>query len=391
MKTIFKIILITIFVFSLGCQNKEKVANKFSSLNDTLIIRTKKEKGNGLFQLGATNSLNFKDTIEKFPYSIHYPKNIQGIKRLLFQPDFKEKQHFYVDILKGVKDGKNVFVVDENNNKNLSDDSIRIFDKIKWYSSENLIKCKYDISNGKQIVKDSSWLKIGTSNNNLFIGRSEHLIGEFSIDDENYELGIVEFRNAISFTYGFDSELALLSYIGNKKDSIYNRDLLKLGELLNLNDKFYRFKSISNNGEYITLVKEGNFDNEIGTQTGMIAPSFKVVTVAGDTISSPSLHNKVTVIANSCGCGGDKKSTQAFYDIKNTFKNINVLHIDSKIEKESDGTHIDVENDFNKDFYNIYRKQYCSRICYIIGKNNRIVDKFNIMDWKTILPKLIIE
>lgn len=391
MKLIFKITLLFLFIFSVGCENKKNIVNHFYSSNDTLIIRTKKQKGNGLFQLGATDYLNFQDTTEKFPYPVKYPKNFQNVKRYLFVPDFKEKEDYYVDILKGVENGQKAFIVDENNNKDLSDDIIRTYEKIKWDSSENLIKCRYSISNGTQIVKDSSWLKIGTFKKSLYIGRSEHLISEFSIDNEKYELGIIEFRNAVSFTYGFDSELALLSNKGKKKDSISNRDLLKLGEFLNLNDKFYRFKSISNNGEFITLIKERSFENKIGTQIGMIAPSFKVVTTSGDTINSSSLYNKVTVIANSCGCGGDKESTQSFYDIKNTFKNINILHIDSKIETGSDGLHIDMENNFNKDFYHNYRKQYCSRICYIIGKDNRIIDKFNITDWKTILSKLIEE
>ncbi len=389
MKLINKIILSSVLFFLISCQNKEYGLNHFSSSIDTLIIKTKKQKGDGLFQLGAAVGLKFNDTSEKLPYSLKYPENLDDTKVLQLKTDFKEKKDFFVDILNGYKNGQKVFVVDENNNKDFNDDTIRPYEKILWNSSDKLVKCVFQISDGKKISQDSSWLRIGISNNNQIIGRSEHLIGEFSIGNENYEVGIIELRNAVSFTYGFDSEIALLSNKGKKKDSISNRDLLKLGELLNLNENFYRFESISNKGEFITLVKVKNFENKIGTQIGMIAPSFSIVSTKGDTINSSNLHNKVTVIANSCGCGGDIESTQAFYDIKNNFKNLNVLHIDSKIDTKLNGLHFDMENEFNKDFYNNYRMQYCSRICYIIGKDERIIDKFNITDWETILPKII--
>lgn len=388
MKTIFKTIILFIGIFIVACENKKTLANHFTSSVDTLVIRTKKVKGSGLFELGA-GSLIFKDTTEEFPYSITYPKSIQDVQRHLFEPDYQERAHFYVDIIKGTRNGQNVYVVDENDNKNLNDDTIRPLEKMQWFSSQNAVKCKYSISNGEKIVKDSSWLQIGIVDDNLLLGTSDHLIGEFSIDKENYKIGITDRPGASQFRYSEASEIALLSNMGNEKDSISKRDLLKLGEFLNLNNSYYKFQSISNNGEYISLIKERGFKNETGTQIGMISPSFNVVTTAGDTISSSNLQTKITVIANSCGCGGDKESTQASNDIKNTFKNINVLHVDSKIEAESDGLHIDMENSFNKDFYNNYRQGYCSRICYIIGKNKRIIDKFDIKDWKTILPKLI--
>lgn len=388
MKTIFKTIILFGCIFIVACENKKTLANHFTSSDDTLVIRTNKVKGSGLFQMGAGYPI-FKDTTEKFPYSITYPKNIQDIQRYVFIPDFQEKAKFYIDILKGTKNGKLVYVVDENDNKDLQDDTIRSLEKMQWYSAENAVKCKYSISNGEKIVKDSSWLQIGTVGDNLLLGTSDHLIGEFSIDNENYKLGITDPPGAFQFRYSEGSEIALLSNMGNEKDSISKRDLLKLGELLNLNNSYYRFQNISNNGEYISLIKERGLENETGTQVGMISPSFNVVTTTGDTISSSNLHTKITVIANSCGCGGDKESTQAYYDIKNTVKNVNVLHVDSKIETESDGLHIDMENSFNKDFYSNYRQEYCSRICYIIGKNKRIIDKFYITDWKTILPKLI--
>ena len=388
MKTIFKTIILFACIFIVACENKKTLANHFTSSDDTLVIRTKKVKGSGLFQMGAGYPI-FKDTTEKFPYSITYPKNIQDIQRYVFIPDFQEKAKFYIDILKGTKNGQLVYVVDENDNKDLQDDTIRSLEKMQWYSAENAVKCKYSISNGEKIVKDSSWLQIGTVGDDVLLGTSDHLIGEFSIDNEIYKIGITDRPGASQFKYSEASEIALLSNKGDEKDSISIRDLFKIGEFLNLDNSYYTFSSISNNGEYISIVKEKGFENETGTQVGMISPSFNVVTTAADTISSSNLQTKITVIANSCGCGGDKESTQASNDIKKAFDNINVLHVDSKIETESNDLHIDMENSFNKDFYNNYRQEYCSRICYVIGKNKRIIDKFYITDWKTILPNLI--
>lgn len=390
MKYFLKIVIYLTSLFSIiSCQKNKIIQNQFSSLSDTIIIKTNKVKGNGLFDLGY-GSIQFKDTSNTFSNSIKYPKDIKNLKRFQLKTDFKEAKDYNVEILLGNKNGKQVFIVDENNNKDLTDDSIRDSEKIIWSSPPEILKTKYLISNGQQIVKDSSWLCIGNSNGKILLGKREHLIGKFSIDNENFEIGVVEPRNPMSFSYGFIPDISVLSNLGIKKDSINYSDLIQYGEVLNLNNKYYRFDSISNNGDLITLVKDNDFLTKTGTQKGMIAPSFRVITISGDTLKSSDLHNKFTVIANSCGCGGDKKSTQSFYDIQKTFgDSISVLHVDSDMENSGVGVHVDSEKEFNKDFYNNYRKQYCSRICYVIGKDNRIVEKFDINEWKKLLPKII--
>jgi len=390
MKDYFKIVIYSTLLFSLiSCHKNKIVQNQFSSLSDTILIKTKKVKGSGLFDLGY-GSIEFKDTSDTFSNSIKYPTDIKNLKRFQLKTDFKETKDYNVEILLGNRNGKQVFVVDENNNKDLTDDTIRECEKIIWSSPPEILKTEYLISNGQQIVKDSSWLCIGNSNGRILLGKREHLIGEFSIDDENFEIGIVEPRNPMSFSYGFFPDIAVLANFGIKKDSINYSDLLQYGEVLNLNNKYYRFDSISNNGDLITLVQDNEFLTKIGTQKGMIAPSFRVITTSGDTLKSSDLNNKFTVVANSCGCGGDKESTQSFYYIEKALGgSINVLHVDSGMKKSDVGIHIDSEEEFNKEFYDNYRKEYCSRICYVIGKDNRIVEKFNINEWENLLPKII--
>ncbi|MBL4642797.1 MAG: hypothetical protein JKY44_04310 [Flavobacteriaceae bacterium] len=53
MKLSLKILLLFVFMYIMSCQNKQNIINHFSATNDTLVIRTVKQKGNGLFQLGV--------------------------------------------------------------------------------------------------------------------------------------------------------------------------------------------------------------------------------------------------------------------------------------------------------------------------------------------------
>lgn len=388
MKIIFKILII-ILILNQGCRISKNEINQFSASSDTLVIRTEKQKGDGLFQLGASY-LNFKDTTETFPYPVIYPENLEDIKRVQIYTDFRAKEPHYVDIMSGKKDEEKIFIVDENNNNDFTDDSIRIYQKINWYSSDDLIKCRFLIFNGQKIVKDSSWIKIGTSNGKLMYGRNEHLTANFNIDKELYQVGIIDVQAIMTFAYGYNPEIALLSDNTTNKDTLLQKDILKQGEYLNLGSKYYRFDNITNNGEFITLVKEQGFDKKIGTQVGMIAPEFICKTVSGDTVKSSILHDKIIIVANSCGCGGDKTSTEAYYEILREYGDIvHTLRLDSHIDEDLEGLQIDMDDEFNRDIYNKYRNAYCSRICYVIDEENKVIDKFPIYNWKSNLPKHI--
>jgi hypothetical protein len=385
MKILLKIFLLTA-VLNQGCGSDKESPNHFSSSVDTLLIRTKKYKGDGMFSLGVI-PLDFKDTTEEFSNSVTYPKQITNIKRIEMSTDFWAEEAHYIDIMSGNTGGKEIFIVDENNNKDFTDDSVRLYKPIKWRSTDDLIKCKYLISDGHGIAEDSSWIRAGTWNNQLWCGRSEHLIASFTINKEEFKVGIIDIR-AGCFIYGEFPEIALLSHNSETKDTLFQKDILQEGEFLNLNGNYYRFENITNNGSYITLTKEENFNREIGTQIGMIAPEFICKTVKGDTVNSSAFHDRIMVIVNSCGCGDDRLSTEAYYDMRKEYAdNIHILRLDSKIDKGLEGLQIDVAEEFNSDIYNKYRKEYCSRMCYVIDKNNRIIDKFPVSHWKSDLPK----
>jgi len=364
-----------------------KTPNHFSSSDDTLIIRTEKHKGDGLFTLGVM-PISFKDTAEQFSNPVVFPKQVTNIERLQIRSDLKSSESHCVDIMNGVINGKNIFIVDENNNKDLSDDSVRVYKAINWNSDDDLVKCKFIISDGHKFVNDSSWIRIGIYYNEIWCGRSEHLTADFIINKEEFKIGIIDSR-LFGFFYGIYPEAALISSNTETKDTLYEKDIIKIGEYLNLQGNYYRFDNITNNGNYITLIKDMDFVKKTGTQVGMIAPDFICKTVVGDTIKSSSLHDRILIIANSCGCGGDTISTQAYFDIRKEFSaDFHVIRLDSKIERGSDGLQIDISDNFNNDIYKKFRNEYCSRTCYVIDKYNKIIDKFPTSEWRHNLPKI---
>jgi len=383
-------LLFLMMLFFLNCKEYKKRQNSFSSSQDTLKIAMQKAKGEGLFGGGA-GTANFKEISESFANEVIYPEGIDSLYRLEFMVDFQPKSDTtYVEIIRGLKNGVPIFSIDQNYNKDFRDDEIRELKKMNWKSLEALVKCEYDIFNGTTMVRDSSWLRIGYINGMLFLGKSEHHLGEFSIDKQAFTIATIEPRNTGSFSYVFDPRIAIFSSLETKKDSIEKRDILRLQEILDLNGKFYRFEGISNDGSFVTLVKDKPLSQKIGTQVGMKAPSFSVVSIRGEKLTSKDFQDKISVIANSCGCGGDIESTQAVFDIKDKFGDaIHVLQVDSSIREKHNIYQIDSEKKENQSFYEIYRKQYCSRMVYVIGKDGRLMDKFEIFDWKKELPSLI--
>ena len=377
---------LTLIIVISSCSYHKGRSNQFESTRDTLIIECKKQKGDGLFDLGVGPS-DFTDTTAEFDHTVIYPEQLADVKRDQMAIDLRTENPDYIDLITGKLGKLKVFVVDENNNQNFRDDSIRILKPMDWNNDNDLIKCKFFRSIDQVPTLDSSWIRIGELNNDLWYGKCEHLIAEFNIGNNSFKVGAIDSRTGW-FEYKESAEIALIKENEIEKDTILERDLLKIGEFLNLNGTYYRFVSINENGDYLTLIKEQNFSKEIGTQVGMIAPDFKCRTVSGDTIRSSDLNDKILLIANSCGCGGDEKSTRAFYDMRNLYAGkIVIIRLDSEIGKESGGMQIDVDDTFNKDIYQKYRNMYCSRTCYVIDKSNRIIDKFPIAEWMSNLAK----
>jgi len=378
MKQLFSAMLLVLMLTSYS--QTEKKYSEFSASNDTIVLRTQKQKGGGLFLNGAGLFSQVADTV--FSYTVKMPKNISNIYRAQIITDLTSKQRNYINIAIGTKDGKDVFIVDQNNNRDFTDDGIYIIKPMNWQSAENSVKCRYLISNGKKMVQDSTWIDLGTQNGDLFYRKNEHLTANFKIDSKSYTIGISEPFNPFT-NYGDRTQFALINDNGKTKDTLLPSDILKAGEFVKLNNHHYRLVNMSHNGEYLTLIRENDFSKKTGLQVGMLAPAFKGVTVDGTPINSDNLHDKSIIVINSCGCGGDIASTDAYYQIEKKYRGrVHMLRLDSKIEKTEKGLQMDVEEKENKDVCNTYRGEYCSRTCYIIDKNNRVIDKFDSSRWQ---------
>jgi hypothetical protein len=395
-----------------GCTQKEHETNNYSSESDTLYLESVKLKGDGIFKLGASGA-TFRDTSEwknldwfdDYPdYHFVCPDSVSDLKLgfqfLMFDSleyfDESKQKVFYqqnysltdrqILMVKGKRNDKEVLIVDDNNNKDLRDDSIRQIKEWDWNSDKNLIDIKYQIDYGSMIVQDTGWYKLGVFRNSLLESTSQHLQSNFKIDNISYSINVAD-DNSSTFCF-FKPMIYKVSDNGIDRDTLILRDVVTQGEYIKLGKFYYKFQKLYNGNGIIVLTKEKNFDKLTGTQVGMIAPEFICQTVSGDTINSSNLHDKSIVILNSCGCGGDRLSTQAYYDIRKQYSNdIHIFRLDSGIDKNLDGLQIDTEDKFNSDIYKKYRNVYCSRTCYLINKEGRIVDKFNVRDWKTALSE----
>ncbi|MGD1889056.1 MAG: hypothetical protein ACFB15_00355 [Cyclobacteriaceae bacterium] len=422
-KSFHQIGLFLLLIGFISCTEPPDEIAHFSSDQDTLIIATKLHKGAGKLER-IFGPLRFKE-ISDLSYPLKLPTNLTDIKHTSKVVDYDagwykrhrndeglklppfiieaisdntldttqlptEEQN-QIDIITGIQDSVQVFVLDENNNQDLTDDSVRMYQPMNWYSNENLIKSVFHRYNGDKIVKDSTWVKVGTlgSNPMLFLGVAQYVTADFYLDGQFYQLGAADFQT--SYTY-LEPKFALLTGNSVVKDSVLLKDILYPNEFARLNTHYYRIDKVSKYGDYITLIKEHDFRAQTGSQVGIKAPAFTAVSTAGDTIVSSNMHDKPLLIANSCGCGGDMRSLEAYDEMIGQYgKQAYMINIDTGkrgLDTE-EGIYIDMEDAPNRNLYDQFRKTYCSRVCYVIDENNTVVGKFNITDWQDELPSLL--
>ena len=382
------VLLSTLLQSCVGSTNNSS-SREFSSLNDTVLLETYRVKGSGIFSLGA-GFLTLEDTNHLFSYPIRYPERISDVKGAHLPTDFISPEQDYMDILVGQIEGREVYVVDQNDNQDFTDDSIRILQPIDWKSSNHSVASVVRVYSGASIVQDTSWVRVGLVGDNVLYSRDEHLEAELLFNNHRLTLGLIDEPSVSVFTYDIAPQVGILSIDSAYKESMRQSEMYGLGEYLPLDSTYYRFDSLARDGSQIILVKEVDFDKQYGTQVGMLAPHFTGVSLEGDTLESSKLLKKPLVIANSCGCGGDVESTQAVEEIVSKYgSGIHTLHLDHRLENSNADWGIDVSDPYNEEINKVYRGQYCSRTAYLVGVNNRIVDKFNVMDWEIALSSLM--
>lgn len=380
-----------------------QTSSQYHIYPDTLILETHLERGMGLFSGGAGEAY-FRDTSEMkkwehYPKSgFIYPKFLDSLKVNVLSvyftppefydpsidqvslPTFQGKYDKITILIKGHLNGKEVFIVDQNHNQDLTDDPVRKFSNLNWRNFDGLIRCNYEaLVDGKNIMKHG-YLNIGYLHGSIWKFASQYTETEFSIDGRLFKMGVMDGNfNSIFF---LRPKLALLGTDGILKDTLTKREIVSLGEYVFLGDQPYRFENFHNGSGTLILIKEKEYDQQVGIQMGLLAPDFKVKKVDGEMITKSDLKDKPLMIVNLTGCNGPGtfKQFDRFYE--KFHEDYHIISLEPRINKNLPGILVDTEVEENHDFYKKYRDAYSSYDVFQIGLDGRIQDVFDIHDWE---------
>lgn len=403
------IYLLIIFSLIMGCSQKKRSTNQFSSSDQELTLKTHQRKGVGLWMyFAALNALNFNDSAQ---YDVIVPSELTDISYAYAIVDYnilayknyiasgREINKYWsnliseskidtsnllsykdnsICIIEAVKGQDTVFLVDQNNNKDFRDDTIRVWKELDPFT-EDLVKVDYRIYNGKEYVTSSKWVSIGLWEGLKQYISTQHNTSKFQIDSSQYEIDIFDRYSRFDFS---DPRMVASSQLPKSSEAVHEDDVIQIGEVLKLKEGYYRFASLTNDGSLVRLIKEDDFDSRIGLQPGMIAPKFKATTVNGDAIQLSDFLDKPVLVANISGCG-----PETYHDfetiLKETKGNLNVIGLEYGIDNDLGGTMIDVEDGPNNDIYKKYRNAFSSYNCYLINTDGRIENRFLVYNWKS--------
>jgi len=395
--------LISSLILFLTTGGQSQFSSQYHKYPDTLILETHLERGMGLFAGGA-GPANFKDTSEiktweHFPETgFVYPMFLDGLKvnvlavyftalefydrstHQIRKPSFRGKYDNFILLIKGDLNGEEVFIVDQNHNQDLTDDPIRKLSNFNWYNTQGLIRCDYEaVVNGKSIQKHG-YLNIGVLHGSILMSAFQHAETDFSIDGRLFKVGVMDGNfNSIFF---LRPKLALLGTDGVIKDTLTKSEIVSLGEYIFLGDQPYRFDRFYNGSGTLILVKEHEYNTRIGTQLGLLAPDFRVKTVAGDMVAKSDLKDKPLMIVNLTGCNGPGTFKQFDLFYEKFHEDYHIISLEPLINKDLPGILVDTEVEENHDFYKKYRDAYSSYDVFQVGLDGRIEDLFDIHDWE---------
>ncbi len=377
--------------------------NQFTSSDDTLIIQTTKMKGDRGFphMFGLIHSTDTGEMEGALKSGIIFPEGINEIgvdfmtinfkpfkfyepnREIKYQSDFNKMENL-VPVLKGVKNGQDIFIIDQNRNKDFRDDTIRYFTHLDQIVNNEGIPIKYSIDTDRQSYEEISWIQVGIAQNRKMISNYQHEQTTVYIDSESFDIRIVDFQPG-SFEY-FDPKLILLGQSGIEKDTILMRDLLKVDDYVKLGKHYYQFDGFYAGSHTLVLVKTPDFENKVGVQVGIQAPQFSFKNLNGDTIESSKFQGGYLLIANVSGC-----SPSSYTEYSNLLESTKDLGIIGLEYENSSGPQslIDVAEDENQDLYKLFRNAYSSYDCYIIDKEGLIADKFSLFEWREYLGEFI--
>lgn len=410
------LLLFVITIATISC-NEQIKKNVFTSQSDTLFIQTTLMKGDSLFNFGAGRT-DFYDTSEwkqfewftYYPnYPVVYPDSIKNMKLsylcLMFDTmeyfDIRTNQIHYQQnnlladrqtlMVKGLRNNKEVLIIDENNNNNLTDDSIRSFQEWNLKSDVNLIPIKFNINIKNTVIPKTGWFKIGLKNGRILTSISQYLLSKLTIDNKEFSIGVAD-DNSGSFDY-FQPILYPFAENGISRDTLIKGEVIGLGGYIKLGINYYKFDNLYNGSETIVLVKENNIETLIGTQIGMLAPSFKCTSTLQKSIELSDYKGKYLLITNVSACYSPISSYSCYKDLTNLYsEKMEILCLDkSPVALENNIKNLSLTGDFvivkTKEEMKEYRPDFCSRTCFLINPEGRIIEKFEIFGWEKTLEK----
>lgn len=425
MKSILRVI-IAFFILSAAMPSQNQCSGQSKNLPDTLILKTRQVKGPGLmYYLAGINDLRFQIP-DSLKYDVILPDNIRDIKVAVELADYNtygyertikagnDTSKYYKDLvlrkkfnpsriltykensvcfLKGVKGRDTILIVDENNNKDFRDDPVRPIEKIDFRSKDKLFKCDYTIYNGKKYVTASNWITIGTwREDGIWFMSNQHYMADLKLGKSKYEIELFCWDTRFWF---YRPQIALVGANGYRRDTVLEGEILKTGEYLKLKEGIYKFDDIANDASTMTLIREDHYQDIAGTQIGSLAPPFKCRTTNGDSVSLEDYKGSTVLLVNISACYSVPGSQVVYRDLAENYgSKLDMVVIDraggylKQIENWNlTGKLVNADTPENVQFAKNYRPDFCSRTCFLIGADGRIVDKFEIFDWEKCLPK----
>jgi peroxiredoxin len=400
--------------------------NQFSAIQDTAVLKTKKQPGYGKFSGGFG-----------YLYQKAIPENDE--RRQFIPPDITDPeigeesidlkvgqyqrlvadQHEYVgaflqkwypakidtanlpslhentlQVVVGKKDGERVYIVDQNNNQDFRDDPVRHLKKINWKAMEEPVSCHYGIYNGEAIIRDSSWVYIGIlSNGKVGISAAQHLVSTFAIDEQQYTVSV--FNPAPSTRWCFeDAQISIIARNGIDVDSLTFSDKFELGEYLKFGQYYYQFADIKNDGSAITLIRDKDIRDNFGTQSDLIAPDFSAVTTDGDAIALRDFRGRYLLLVNMDRCYSTEMTNGNYQKIQDSYSDkieiVGIEYSSDDLQAKMDRYHPEgpfVISTENPTIQQYYRDFHCSKVCFLIDPAGRIIERFEIEDWKNTLAR----
>ena len=426
--TLIRLLTVLLLIFLFSCKSEQQLPADYAYAYapDTIRLSLSKVAGRAPFGFGYGQCYFFDTTEFSYPPLV-FPEKVSNLKISSISTDLKphflklyqqgvidERHPSVPTVLQAIKKGKidtanllaatdysvylisakrnedAIFIVDENGNRDLTDDPVRILGNLEPESFDDLIQCVYPIYNDHEFVTDTGWIKLGcTEMWPVAIGEAFYHSATFSIAERTYRVGVTPDEYG-GFSFTGNPTLALLAIDGKDVAPYHPPETrIELGQYVKLGPDHYQFHGISNDGRLMTLIREPDFDRQTGIQTGLLAPDFSCITTEGRTISSDAIGDCPLLITNLTACGsGTLKDYQAI--IAAAAGKIQVLAMEPHPGKDRPGLVVDTEDERNRLFHETYRKDYSSRVCYLIGPDRRLLEKFDIHHWEEYLPYYLV-